>query len=97
MPLNNVNKYSEQCWLGRRARQARDIGYPLKLHFDYHSLLLVFFYPNIPPRSGIAFKRGVGKMNLFFTGLLGPEFLLVVALGQWSSARTSFKLCIMAF
>jgi hypothetical protein len=27
--------------------------------------------------------------------LLGPEFLLVIALGQWSSARTSSKVCII--
>ncbi|KAJ5123494.1 hypothetical protein N7448_009591 [Penicillium atrosanguineum] len=49
-------------------------------------------YPNIPSRSDGAFKRGLGKINLFLIGLLGPEFLLVIALGQWSSARTSFKL-----
>lgn len=48
-------------------------------------------YPNIPPRSNSASKHGIGMLNLFFVGLLGPEFLLVIALGQWSSARTSFK------
>ncbi|KAJ5737019.1 uncharacterized protein N7483_002144 [Penicillium malachiteum] len=49
-------------------------------------------YPNIPRRSDNAFRQRVGKMNLFLIGLLGPEFLLVIALGQWSSARASFKI-----
>ncbi|KAJ6134361.1 hypothetical protein N7523_000683 [Penicillium sp. IBT 18751x] len=52
-------------------------------------------YPNIPSRSDGVFKRGLGKINLFLIGLLGPEFLLVIALGQWSSARTSSKVCII--
>ncbi|KAJ5476981.1 hypothetical protein N7539_007125 [Penicillium diatomitis] len=33
----------------------------------------------------------MGKINLFLIGLLGPEFLLPIALGQWSSARASVK------
>ncbi|KAJ5710194.1 hypothetical protein N7493_009786 [Penicillium malachiteum] len=48
-------------------------------------------YPNIPRRSDNIFRQSAGKINLFFIGLLGPEFLLVIALGQWSSARASFK------
>ncbi|KAJ6021122.1 hypothetical protein N7540_006626 [Penicillium herquei] len=48
-------------------------------------------YPNVPRRSDNALRQRIGKINLFFIGLLGPEFLLVIALGQWSSARASFK------
>lgn len=33
----------------------------------------------------------MGKINLFLVGLLGPEFLLVISLGQWSAARASVK------
>ncbi|KAJ6115166.1 hypothetical protein N7486_000944 [Penicillium sp. IBT 16267x] len=48
-------------------------------------------YPNIPSRSDGAFRQRLGKIYLFCIGLLGPEFLLVIALGQWSSARKSLK------
>ncbi|CAI7639029.1 unnamed protein product [Penicillium manginii] len=48
-------------------------------------------YPHIPPRSAGTFKKEMGKINLFLVGLLGPEFLLPISLGQWSSARASVK------
>lgn len=53
-------------------------------------------YPNIPSRSDGAYRQVLGKVYLFFIGLLGPEFLLVLALGQWSSARTSLKVCMIS-
>lgn len=52
-------------------------------------------YPNIPARSDGPFEQGLGKFYLFLVGLIGPEILIVIALGQWSSARSSFKVCKM--
>lgn len=72
------------------------MGNPLNLHFDYHSLQLVFVYPNIPQRLNSVFKQDVGKMNLFLIGLLGPECLLVIALGQLSSSRVFLKVFMIS-
>ncbi|KAJ5548605.1 hypothetical protein N7513_005839 [Penicillium frequentans] len=47
--------------------------------------------PNVPSRSDGSYRQKLGKIYLFCIGLLGPEFLLVIALGQWSSARKSLK------
>lgn len=47
--------------------------------------------PNIPaPQDGI-FTQMRDQLHLAIMGVLGPEFLLMVALGEWSSARASVK------
>ncbi|PYH47127.1 uncharacterized protein BP01DRAFT_315212 [Aspergillus saccharolyticus JOP 1030-1] len=45
--------------------------------------------PNIPARNDRWYDRLRDRLHLFSIGLLGPEFLLMLALGQWSSARAS--------
>ncbi|BCS03147.1 uncharacterized protein AKAW2_70025A [Aspergillus luchuensis] len=47
--------------------------------------------PNIPARSDRWYHGLRDRLHLASLGLLGPEFLLMLALGQWSSARASVK------
>ncbi|KAI2880141.1 hypothetical protein CBS76997_9932 [Aspergillus niger] len=47
--------------------------------------------PNIPARSDRWYHGLRDRLHLAALGLLGPEFLLMLALGQWSSARASVK------
>lgn len=49
--------------------------------------------PNIPAPSDGYFTRMRDKLHLALMGVLGPEFLLMLTLGQWTSARTSVKVC----
>ncbi|KAL4908147.1 hypothetical protein BDW74DRAFT_146927 [Aspergillus multicolor] len=46
---------------------------------------------NIPAKSDSYWTCVRDKVHLAALGILGPEFLLMVALGQWSSARESVK------
>ncbi|EHK97858.1 hypothetical protein M7I_6355 [Glarea lozoyensis 74030] len=48
--------------------------------------------PNVPAKNDSKWMQLQDKMNLAFMGLLGPEFLLMLALGQWASARRSVKM-----
>lgn len=52
--------------------------------------------PNIPARSDRWYHGLRDRLHLAALGLLGPEFLLMLALGQWSSARASVKVSISA-
>ncbi|KAF4222997.1 hypothetical protein CNMCM6805_009645 [Aspergillus fumigatiaffinis] len=47
--------------------------------------------PNIPAKSDGYWPRLRDKFHLACMGILGPEFLLMLATGQWSSARKSVK------
>lgn len=47
--------------------------------------------PNIPARTDKWYHRLRDRLHLASIGVLGPEFLLMLALGQWSSARASVK------
>ncbi|KAJ5150679.1 uncharacterized protein N7500_010868 [Penicillium coprophilum] len=47
--------------------------------------------PNLPAKSDGKFKIWRYKFDLAFMTVLGSEFVLMVALGQWSSARYSLK------
>ncbi|KAL4973094.1 hypothetical protein BDW66DRAFT_142892 [Aspergillus desertorum] len=47
--------------------------------------------PNIPAQSDSYWSSFREKLHLACIGVLGPEFLLVLAMGQWSSARKSVK------
>ena len=47
--------------------------------------------PNIPAKEDKRGRKLQHKISLAGIGLLGPELLLVMALGQWSSARRSVK------
>jgi len=47
--------------------------------------------PNIPARTDGAWDRFRDKLNLAGLGILGPDFLFTLALGQWDSARRSVK------
>ncbi|KAL2822218.1 hypothetical protein BDW59DRAFT_149588 [Aspergillus cavernicola] len=47
--------------------------------------------PNIPAQSDRYWCSLREKMHLACIGVLGPEFLLMLAMGQWSSARKSVK------
>lgn len=47
--------------------------------------------PNLPAKSDGAFRRWRYKFDLACLTLLGSEFILMVALGQWSSACRSVK------
>ncbi|KAJ5383003.1 hypothetical protein N7517_000914 [Penicillium concentricum] len=48
-------------------------------------------FPNLPAQSDGAFKKWRYKFDLACIAILGSEFLLILALGQWSSARCSVK------
>ncbi|EED18926.1 hypothetical protein TSTA_126340 [Talaromyces stipitatus ATCC 10500] len=48
-------------------------------------------YPNVPSRSDGEYKQFLYKFYLLSVGILGPEILLFIALGQWTSARISKK------
>ncbi|KAN0081101.1 hypothetical protein V8E54_004305 [Elaphomyces granulatus] len=45
--------------------------------------------PNIPSKKDGPTERLRDKIDLACIGLLGPEFLLMLSLGQWASARVS--------
>lgn len=49
--------------------------------------------PNILALSDGRWVRFRDKLGLACIGLLGPEFLFMLALGEWTSARRSVKLC----
>lgn len=51
-------------------------------------------YPNIPSRSDGEFRQFLYKFYLLSIGILGPEILLFIALGQWTSARAAVKVRI---
>lgn len=44
-------------------------------------------YPNVPSKSDTWYERLIDKVNLAFIGLLGPDLLLGLALGQLGEAR----------
>lgn len=49
--------------------------------------------PNIPaPQDGFLTQTR-DKLHLAIMGVLGPEFLLMLTLGEWSSARASTRVC----
>ncbi|CAG8089881.1 unnamed protein product [Penicillium salamii] len=47
--------------------------------------------PNLPAKGDGEFRRWRYKFDLACLSVLGSEFILMVALGQWSSARRSVK------
>lgn len=47
--------------------------------------------PNIPAPQNGTFTQLRDQLHLALMGVLGPEFLLMVTLGEWSSARASVK------
>ncbi|KAK3311665.1 uncharacterized protein B0T15DRAFT_508205 [Chaetomium strumarium] len=49
-------------------------------------------FPNVPSMNDKWYHPLVDKANLAFVGLLGPNFLFTIALGQLSSARRSVRL-----
>ncbi|PWY67091.1 hypothetical protein BO94DRAFT_561221 [Aspergillus sclerotioniger CBS 115572] len=53
--------------------------------------------PNIPARSDRWHHALRDRLHLASLGLLGPEFLLMLALGQWSSTRASVKTLTHAY
>lgn len=46
-------------------------------------------YPNIPPKGASKWTKLRAKFLLACLGVLGPEFVLSLAIGQYSSARRS--------
>jgi hypothetical protein len=49
--------------------------------------------PNLPSQGDSAFRKWRYKFDLACIAILGSEFLLMLALGQWSSARRSVQVC----
>lgn len=47
--------------------------------------------PNVPPRHWSRWRWVYNKTLLFLIGVLGPELVLGLALGQWASARRSVE------
>lgn len=47
--------------------------------------------PNLPAKSDGEFRRWRYKFDLACITLLGSEFILMLSVGQWSSARCSVK------
>lgn len=52
-------------------------------------------YPNVPALSDNRWALFRDKLDLTCIGLLGPEFLLGIAVGQRSSARRSVKVHVL--
>lgn len=50
-------------------------------------------YPNIPAPTEGFWATFRDKLSLACLGILGPDFLIVLATGQRSSARRSFRVC----
>ena len=48
-------------------------------------------HPNVPGVNDKRYHRFVDKFNLACIGLLGPDFLVVFAMGQFANARRSVK------
>ena len=46
---------------------------------------------NVPALNDNSFLRFRNKLSIALLGILGPDFLMVLALGQWESARRSVK------
>lgn len=46
-------------------------------------------YPNIPAITESSWDQLRDKIHLACLGILGPDFLFALALGQWDSARRS--------
>lgn len=48
-------------------------------------------YPNIPPKGASKWTKFCYKLILASMGVLGPEFVLSLAVGQYSSACRSYE------
>jgi hypothetical protein len=48
-------------------------------------------YPNVPSVTDQPLHRLIDKLNLACTGLLGPDFLPIIAGGQFANARRSVE------
>lgn len=53
-------------------------------------------YPNIPAPTDGLWARFRDQLGLASLGVLGPDFLIVLAAGQRSSARRSFRVCTLS-
>lgn len=51
----------------------------------------VSVYPNVGAPSDKWYHPFIDKLNLFFIALLGPDFLVGIAFGQWSKAREAIQ------
>jgi hypothetical protein len=49
---------------------------------------------NVPGPSDTRRHRFAHKLSLFFMGLLAPDILVSLAMGQWDSAVHSVRVCI---
>ncbi len=50
-------------------------------------------HPNVPALNDKWYHRFIDKLSLGCIGLLGPDFLLGLAVGQFANARRSVKVC----
>ncbi|EKV19533.1 hypothetical protein PDIG_02270 [Penicillium digitatum PHI26] len=53
-------------------------------------------YPNVGSPSDKLYHNICDRFNMFCIALLGPDFILGIALGQWSHAKESVKVCEVA-
>lgn len=77
-------------WVGT----SRDRGSIDILYSSCLTILLCFWVSTQPNASGPKdrwYHRFIDKFNLAMVGLLGPDFLFGIAIGQLSSARRSVK------
>ena len=46
---------------------------------------------NVPATTDTYWHRFWDKLKLAFLAIVGPDFVLIIAMGQWESARQSYK------
>lgn len=50
-------------------------------------------FPNVPSLNDKWYHPLIDKFNLAVIGFIGPDYLFAIALGQFSSARRSVRVC----
>ena len=52
---------------------------------------------NVPPINASRWARLWDKTCFALLGILGPDFVLMIAIGQWYSARYSVQVCSCSY
>ena len=90
LTINSQHNNTNQGWVPQTSgRGTLDIIYSCSL-----TILLCCWtsvYPNIPAITDSSWHQFRDKLHLACLGILGPDFLFALSLGQWDSARRSVK------
>jgi hypothetical protein len=89
LELNNTNEFTRGWVSSPNARGTHDILW--SCGFTIFLCCWTSVYANVPaPNTGYV-ERFRDRFELFALGMLGPEFLFALSLGQWQSARRSVQ------